>query len=161
VIRLCSPSADDTKAIGAEVAALARPGDLVLLAGELGTGKTTFAQGFGAALGVVEPITSPTFTLVRTYEGRLPLVHADVYRLDRLQEVIDLGLAEPLDDGAVALVEWGDVASSTFTPDYLSVGLAHDEVVDDWRWVELRPVGARWASRADLLRRGTLRWSRA
>ena len=158
MIRVCSTSADDTRAIGAEVAALAGPGDLVLLGGELGTGKTTFAQGFGAALGVVERITSPTFTLVRTYAGRIPLVHADVYRLDRLQEVIDLGLAEPLDDGAVALVEWGDVASSTFSPDYLSVGLAHDEVVEDWRWVVLRPVGSRWAARSEALRRAVDRW---
>src|SRR5205807_1959293 len=87
-------SAEDTRALAGEVAPLARPGDLILLEGGLGTGKTAFVQGFAKALGVSEPVTSPTFVLVRTYEARIPIVHLDVYRLDHLQEVIDLGMAE-------------------------------------------------------------------
>src|SRR5205807_5393192 len=97
-------SVDDTRALAAEVAALARPGDLVLLAGDLGAGKTSFVQGFGRALGVEEPITSPRFVLVYTYEGVVPVVHVDVYRLEHLQELVDLGIAELLDAGGVTLL---------------------------------------------------------
>ena len=81
-------SADDTRALAAELAAVTRPGDLVLLAGDLGAGKTTFVQGFGRALSVEEPITSPTFVIVHTYEGAFPIVHVDAYRLEYLQELL-------------------------------------------------------------------------
>jgi tRNA threonylcarbamoyladenosine biosynthesis protein TsaE len=103
-------SPDETRRLAGALATVARPGDLVVLAGTLGAGKTTFAQGFARALGVEGPVTSPTFTLVRQYPCALgQLVHADVYRLDQLAEVADLGLGELVEDG-VALVEWGDVA---------------------------------------------------
>jgi tRNA threonylcarbamoyladenosine biosynthesis protein TsaE len=92
-------SADATRALAAEVAGVVCPGDIVLLAGELGTGKTVWVQGFSKGLGVTEQVTSPTFTLVRPYQGTsLQLLHADVYRLDHLSEVVDLGLVEQLDD---------------------------------------------------------------
>ena len=162
MIRLRSASPEDTRAIGAAVAGLARPRDLILLAGDLGAGKTVFAQGVGAGLGVQEPVTSPTFTLVRTYPGRIPLVHADVYRLERLQEVIDLGLPELLDEGggAVAVVEWGDVAAATFAADYLSVRMEFDEDGDQVRWLSMRGVGPRWAARADSLRVALAPWEK-
>lgn len=163
MIRLHSSSPEDTRAIGAAIATLARPRDLVLLAGDLGAGKTVFTQGFGAALGVQEPITSPTFTLVRTYAGRVPLVHADVYRLERLQEVIDLGLPELLDEGggAVAVVEWGDVAAATFAADYLSVRMEFDdEDGDQARWLSVRGVGPRWAARAESVRSALAPWEK-
>ncbi|HET6810030.1 MAG TPA: tRNA (adenosine(37)-N6)-threonylcarbamoyltransferase complex ATPase subunit type 1 TsaE [Acidimicrobiales bacterium] len=162
MIRLRSASPEDTRAIGAAIAAVTRPRDLVLLAGDLGAGKTVFTQGFGAALGVQEPITSPTFTLVRTYPGRVPLVHADVYRLERVQEVIDLGLPELLDEGggAVAVVEWGDVAAATFAADYLSVRMEFDDDADQARWVTVRGVGPRWAARAESLRESLAPWEK-
>ena len=105
-----------TRRVGAALAGVARPGDLVLLAGPLGAGKTVFAQGFAGALGVDGPVTSPTFTLVRQYEcppgGPVhQLLHADLYRLDHLVEVADLALPELLEEDAVALVEWGDVGA--------------------------------------------------
>jgi tRNA threonylcarbamoyladenosine biosynthesis protein TsaE len=162
VIRLRSASPEDTRAIGAAIAALTRPRDLVLLAGDLGAGKTVFTQGLGAALGVQEQITSPTFTLVRTYPGRVPLVHADVYRLERVQEIIDLGLPELLDEGggAVAVVEWGDVAAATFAPDYLSVRMEFDDDADQARWLTVRGVGPRWAGRAEALRSALAPWEK-
>ena len=162
MIRLRSASPEDTRAIGAAIAAVTRPRDLVLLAGDLGAGKTVFTQGFGAALGVQEPITSPTFTLVRTYPGRVPLVHADVYRLERVQEVIDLGLPELLDEGggAVAVVEWGDVAAATFAADYLSVRMEFDDDGDQARWFTVRGVGPRWAARAESLRSALAPWEK-
>ena len=162
MIRLHSSSAEDTRAVGAAVAGIVRPRDLVLLAGDLGAGKTVFTQGFGAGLGVQDRITSPTFTLVRTYPGPIPLVHADVYRLDRLQEVIDLALPELLDDGGggVAVVEWGDVAAATFAADYLAVRMDIDYDDDQGRWLTLRPVGPRWSARAAALRAAVATWEK-
>jgi tRNA threonylcarbamoyladenosine biosynthesis protein TsaE len=151
-LQLFSRSAKDTQAIAAEVARLAAAGDLIVLGGDLGAGKTTFTQGFGAALGVEEPITSPTFVLMRTYEGTgLPIVHMDVYRLEHLQEAVDLGLAEILDDGAVALVEWGDLVAAVLPADFLEIVIeqvgAGDGASDDDRRLRIRPVGSRWHAR--------------
>jgi len=145
-----SRSAADTQALAAALAELARPGDVILLAGELGAGKTTFTKGFGAALGVEEPITSPTFTLANQYEGRLDLNHVDVYRLEQLTEVFDLGLPEMLDDGGVTVIEWGDAIVGALPADYLLVRMSYGEGSDE-RLVELEPVGARWAARTRAL----------
>ena len=94
-MRLISSSAEETREIAAAVAGVCRSGDTVLLSGEMGAGKTVFAQGFGAALGVREAITSPTFTLVNSHPAHgLTLHHADLYRLDRTSEIADLALAE-------------------------------------------------------------------
>ncbi len=109
-------SAEATRSLAAALAGVARQGDVVVLSGPLGAGKTTFAQGFARGLGVEGPVTSPTFTLVRQYPCRLgELLHADVYRLEHLAEVEDLGLAELVERG-VALVEWGDVAQPALSP---------------------------------------------
>lgn len=154
---MVTKSADDTRDLAAAIAGLARSGDVILLVGDLGTGKTTFAQGFGRALGVTEPITSPTFVLVRHYPGRIDLLHADVYRLDRLQEVVDLGLPELLDEGCVALVEWGDVAAPALAPDFLEVRLTQAPAADERR-VELTPVGHPWQERWVDLELAVDRW---
>jgi tRNA threonylcarbamoyladenosine biosynthesis protein TsaE len=117
-----------THAIAAAVAALARAGDVVVLAGDMGAGKTAFAQGFGKALGVTEPITSPTFTLVHSYplSRRMTLHHADLYRLDSTSDVEDLALHELAAFDGIVLIEWGDVASATLG-DHLEVRLTHVE----------------------------------
>ena len=150
-------SVDDTRALAAEVAGLARPGDLVLLAGDLGAGKTSFVQGFGRALGVEEPITSPTFVIVRSYEGAFPLIHVDVYRLDHLQELVDLGVGELLDQGGVTLIEWGDVVAPTLPADFLEVRLELGEGKEE-RSIRLRSVGPGWSARLDALRGALERW---
>lgn len=158
MIHLATKSADDTRELAAQVAALARPGDLVLLAGDMGAGKTTFTQGFGKALGVTEQVTSPTFTLVRTYPARIPLLHVDAYRLDSLQEVIDLGMHELLDDGAVALIEWGDIIAPVFPTDFLEIRLEFGDADDDRR-LRMRAVGQPWAARMTGLGAALDRWS--
>ena len=150
-------SVDDTRALAAELSELARPGDLLVLAGDLGAGKTAFAQGFAHGLDVHEPVTSPTFQLVRIYHGRLPLVHVDVYRLDHLQEVVDLGLAELLDGPGVVLVEWGDVVAPTLPADFLEVRLELTDT-DDERLVQVRTVGPSWAPRVKALERALGQW---
>jgi len=137
-------------ALAEAVGALLRPGDVVVLAGDLGSGKTTFAKGVGRALAVDEPIVSPTFTIVRQYDGRLPLVHVDVYRLDHLQELHDLGLEELIDDEAVTLVEWGDAVAAYLPPDRLEVRLEAGAGDDD-RAVTLAPQGPSWLAREDAL----------
>jgi tRNA threonylcarbamoyladenosine biosynthesis protein TsaE len=152
-VTAATASAAETRALAAAVAGLARPGDVVLLVGGLGAGKTTFAQGFARGLGVEGPVTSPTFTLVRQYRCRGPvhqLLHADVYRLDTVAEVADLGLAELVEDGAVALVEWGDAAAPALGGDTLTVALwPGDE--DEVRRVTVTGQGAVWDGRREKL----------
>jgi tRNA threonylcarbamoyladenosine biosynthesis protein TsaE len=157
VIRLLTKSVDDTRALAAELAPLARAGDLVVLAGELGSGKTAFVQGFARGLGVDEPVTSPAFVLVRTYDSPLPLVHLDVYRLDHLQELVDLGIAELLDDGAVTVIEWGDVVAPALPADFLEVRIDVGDS-DDERRLALRSVGPSWPPRVAAVRRALDRW---
>ncbi len=139
-------SVEATRDLAAAVAGLARPGDVVVLAGDLGAGKTAFVQGFGRALGVEERITSPTFTLVHVYEGRLPIHHLDAYRLEHINEALDLGLAEMLDDGGVVLVEWGDAILPVLPHDLLEIRLSFGAGDDD-RAVQLRPIGPGWSAR--------------
>jgi tRNA threonylcarbamoyladenosine biosynthesis protein TsaE len=150
-------SALETKQLAAAVAELIRPGDLVLLAGDLGAGKTAFTQGFGAALGIIEPITSPTFTLVNQYHGRLELFHLDVYRLDAVEEVLDIGLNEMLDEGGVTIIEWGDTVIPALPADYLQVSMRMGEGDDD-RMFEIELVGPRWSARTRALSTALAPW---
>jgi tRNA threonylcarbamoyladenosine biosynthesis protein TsaE len=156
-LRARSHSVEETRALAAALAELARPGDLILLAGELGAGKTAFAQGFGAALGVTDPITSPTFTLASQYGGRLDLNHLDVYRMEQLAEVLDVGLPEMLDEGGVTLVEWGDAIIPALQPEFLVVRMAYGEADDD-RTLEIEPVGDRWSARSRALALALAPW---
>jgi tRNA threonylcarbamoyladenosine biosynthesis protein TsaE len=140
-------SVEETQRLAEALAALARPGDVVVLAGDLGAGKTAFVQGFGRGLGITARITSPTFTLVHVYDGgRLPVHHLDVYRLGQLSEALDLGLAEMLDEGGVVLVEWGDAIMPVLPHDLLEVRLTFGDGDDD-RQLALTPIGAAWAGR--------------
>jgi tRNA threonylcarbamoyladenosine biosynthesis protein TsaE len=153
-MEICTRSADETERLGARLAALLSAGDVVVLTGDLGTGKTVLAKGIGRGLGVTEPVVSPTFTIVREYEGDLLLQHLDVYRLDHLQEAIDLGLDELLDGDAVTLIEWGEAVGALLPPDRLEVLLAvppPEEADDDTRVIELRPAGPSWETRRDAL----------
>ncbi|HEX9545779.1 MAG TPA: tRNA (adenosine(37)-N6)-threonylcarbamoyltransferase complex ATPase subunit type 1 TsaE [Acidimicrobiales bacterium] len=147
-LRVMSRSPADTQELARRLGLLVTAGDILLLGGDLGAGKTTFTQGLARAIGVTETVTSPTFTLIRTYQGasQLKLLHADVYRLEHLQEIIDLGLPELIEEGSVAVIEWGDVAASVFMPDYLDVRLEFGDDCNE-RTIVLRPVGSRWAAR--------------
>ncbi len=168
---LRSPSVAATRALGRSLAAVLRGGDLVLLVGDLGAGKTAFTQGLAAGLGVTEPVTSPTFTLVQSYPtARGPVLHhLDVYRLDHLGELDDLAVAELLDDDAVTVVEWGDVVASRLPAEHLEIRLTYGDGGDvgdggeledgvDVRLVELRPHGRRWAAREAALTAAVERW---
>lgn len=160
MFELRAASVADTHAIAASLAGVCRAGDLIVLAGEMGSGKTAFAQGFGRALGVVEPMTSPTFTLVHSHavpasrgNSKLTLHHADLYRLERTVEVADLALDELAEFGGIVLVEWGDVVEGAFD-DHAAVHLrfeTDDPVGADFdenvRLIEISGVGPTWANR--------------
>jgi tRNA threonylcarbamoyladenosine biosynthesis protein TsaE len=156
-LTLATHGVDETRAVAAALADLARPGDVVLLTGDLGAGKTAFAQGYGAALGVDEPITSPTFTLARRYQGRYELHHLDVYRLEQLDEVLELGLFDLFDEESVVLIEWGDAVAGALRADFLRVSLAFGPGDDD-REITVEPVGARWLARRRALADATATW---
>ena len=144
---LVTHGAEETRAIGSALAMLLEAGDIVLLAGPLGAGKTELTKGIAEGLGVEETVVSPTFTLAREYRGRLRLLHVDVYRLDREQEVLDLGL-EDVPDDAVTVVEWGDVAAGLLPADHLEVRLEPSDDQDETRTVSFLPSGPSWGSRA-------------
>jgi len=158
VIACVTKSVDETRALALEVAGLAAAGDLIVLAGELGAGKTAFTQGLARGLGVTDPVTSPAFVLVRSYVGRVSLTHIDVYRLDHLQEVFDLGIAEIVDGGGVTVVEWGDVVTPALPADLLEVRIDHGEADDDRR-LALDTVGPSWAPRMAALATALSRWA--
>jgi tRNA threonylcarbamoyladenosine biosynthesis protein TsaE len=123
---------------------------VVALSGELGAGKTVFAKGVARALGVVEAVVSPTFTLVREYEGSAPFVHVDVYRLDHLQELHDVGFDELVGGPSVLVVEWGDRVSALLPVERLNVLLTAGDDDDD-RLITFEPSGRSWAMRCDAL----------
>ncbi|WP_412077086.1 tRNA (adenosine(37)-N6)-threonylcarbamoyltransferase complex ATPase subunit type 1 TsaE [Streptomyces xanthophaeus] len=155
VVTISSP--DAMRELGRRIADLLRPGDLVLLTGELGAGKTTLTRGLGEGLGVRGAVTSPTFVIARVHPSLgdgPPLVHVDAYRLGGgLDEMEDLDLDVSLPE-SVVVVEWGDGKVEELSDDRLHVVIAravgHEEVLDDVRQVSLRGVGARWSAGAGL-----------
>jgi tRNA threonylcarbamoyladenosine biosynthesis protein TsaE len=143
-------AADETHALGRRIGALLRAGDVIVLDGELGSGKTVFAKGIAVGLGITEPVVSPTFTVVREYDAPTPLVHVDVYRLDHLQELHDLGFDDLVGGDVVTVVEWGDRVSALLPGDRLDV-LLEPGSGDDDRTVSIDAAGVTWAERRDLL----------
>ena len=153
MLHLRSDSPASTSAIAASLAGLARRGDLIVLAGEMGVGKTAFVKGFGRAIGVSEPITSPTYTLVHSYPaGRVTLHHADIYRLSKPHEVADLAFAELLESDGIVIVEWGDVVAGTLG-EHLLVRIEFEEADEDARGIVVTATGRSWAVRWDEIER--------
>jgi tRNA threonylcarbamoyladenosine biosynthesis protein TsaE len=154
-LRIVSTGPEATRAVAAAIARTLLPGDVLLLDGDLGAGKTTFTQGLARAMGVGEAPTSPTFSLVRSYPTAfgVELIHVDVYRLDNLSEIIALGLPEMLEDGAVAVIEWGHKAAPALGPEHLNIEFALTDI-DGERRIDLTPSGSRWQSRWDDLAAG-------
>jgi tRNA threonylcarbamoyladenosine biosynthesis protein TsaE len=145
-LELSTRTPEETRKVAAALAELLVPGDVVSLTGDLGAGKTCFVQGAARALGVEDAVASPTFVLVREYRGDLPVYHVDVYRLDRLQEVIDLGFEDLLDPSGVVFIEWGDVIDALLPDSYLEVRLTtgDEDTVRRLRFTGRGSWGARW-----------------
>ncbi len=144
MIELLCPGPDDTESLGGRLASSLRPGDVVVLAGGLGAGKTLFTKGLATGLGVEEAVVSPSFVLVREYRsGFMPVVHVDVYRLGSFNEFDDLDVLEMSKDG-VLVVEWGEAVESALPADHLRIEFVVGE--DESRL--LRFVGeGEWAKR--------------
>lgn len=138
-----STDAASTRALGARLAGLARPGDLVCLAGPLGAGKTQLAKGFGIGLGVDDPVTSPTFVLMSEYAGRLPLFHLDLYRLDDAADAVAGGLLDERQAEGVTLVEWPERLGPALPADRLDVTIEGE--ADGPRTIRLRATGDGYA----------------
>ena len=148
-IELTVPTADDMRAAGEELAGQLRAGDVLVLSGDLGAGKTTFTQGLGAGLKVRGDITSPTFVISRVHPSLIDgpaLVHVDAYRLGGIAELDDLDLDASLDE-AITVVEWGHGLAESLAPDRLDIVVTRgDDDGDETRDLRISPAGARWAA---------------
>lgn len=143
-----SHSAAQTHRLGKRLGELLQAGDVLLLEGNLGAGKTVFAQGVAEGLGITDPVTSPTFTLIHEYEGRLALYHVDLYRLAGGADAAAIGLEDYLWGEGVTLVEWPDRADALLPPEYLSVSLRPvAPQTDTKRAIRLVATGPRYAQR--------------
>lgn len=168
-LQLVAATPADTRAVAAALAGGLRTGDVISLTGELGAGKTCFVQGAAGALEVTDRVTSPSFVLRREYRGRTPVLHLDVYRLDSLQEVEDLGYEEVLAGTHVTFIEWGDAMSPLLPAEHLEIELRVEEELsapaapmsgDEPRRIVVRPHGDDWARRIPGLAADLLPWTR-
>jgi tRNA threonylcarbamoyladenosine biosynthesis protein TsaE len=158
-VALRTSSAEETREVGEALASLLRARDAVVLTGELGAGKTTFAQGVARGLGIEEQVSSPTFTLIKEYSGILDLAHVDVYRLDMVQDVVDLGLEELGGGDGVLLVEWGDTIEELLPDERLRVELLTDDAAgESARSISMTATGEGWTDRFAELEAAMLPW---
>ena len=141
-LQLVSYSPEQTQKLGMRIGELALPGDVFLLSGDLGTGKTCLTQGIAWGLDIKEYALSPTFIIVRELYGRLPLYHIDLYRLDRIEESIDLGLDDYLYGRGVCVVEWAEKALSILPAEHLLIQISY--LSDTERRFQMKPCGQRY-----------------
>ena len=148
-LELITQSPEQTRKLGVRLGELALPGDVFLLTGELGAGKTCLTQGIAWGLGIKEYALSPTFVIMRELYGRLPLYHIDLYRLDRVEESLDLGLDDYLYGKGVCVVEWADKALSILPPKHLLIKIGY--LSDTERSFQIEAKGERYSEMIDRL----------
>ena len=141
-IEIISHSPEETQKFGVEMGRLALPGDVFLLVGDLGVGKTCLTQGIAWGLGIKEYAVSPSFVVIRELHGRLPLYHIDFYRLDHREEIAELGLDDYLYGNGVSVVEWADKELSLLPKEHLLIEI--DYLSDTERSFKLKPSGKRY-----------------
>jgi tRNA threonylcarbamoyladenosine biosynthesis protein TsaE len=142
-LELKSHSPEQTQLLGSYLGELAQENDIFLLTGDLGSGKTCIVQGIAHGLGIKEYAFSPSFVLVREYHGRLPLYHIDLYRLDHVAEIADLGLEEYLYNNGVCAVEWAEKGLEVWPQNNLLIKLDYVSDSDTQRIIRLKPEGQR------------------
>ena len=141
-LELISYSPEQTQKFGAGIGEICLPGDVFLLVGSLGTGKTCLTQGIAWGLGIKEYAASPSFVVVKEVYGRLPLYHIDLYRLDRIEEIVDLGLDDYLYGNSVCVVEWAEKGLSVLPVEHLLIQISY--LSDNERKLQLKPSGKRY-----------------
>lgn len=152
-LEIVSHSPEQTRKLGTRLGELARPGDVFLLVGNLGAGKTCLAQGIAWGLGIEEYAASPSFVVVRELKGRLPLYHIDFYRLDNLDEIAELGLDDYLYGNGVSVIEWAEKGQHLLPPEHLLIEMSY--LADTERRLELKPSGQRYREIVTELRNAT------
>ena len=146
MMKFRTDSADDTAELGRKLGSMLQRGDNVCLIGDLGSGKTAFTGGLAKGLGISGYITSPTFTIVNEYEGRLPLYHFDVYRISDVDEMLDTGYYEYIDGDGVTVIEWADLIKEILPSERIEVHIEkNDQVRSDSRTITIRFIGERTA----------------
>ncbi len=143
-------SPEQTRKLGTLISGLSRGYDIYLLSGNLGTGKTHLVQGIAFGLGVKEYACSPSFMIAREYHGRLDLYHLDLYRLDHIEEIVDLGIDEYFKDNAVCAIEWAEKGSGALPGDNLTIEMEH--LKNDDRKITFIPRGDRYHEMVTLLK---------
>lgn len=138
---LITDSEHATHEVGSALGSMARPGDVVLLCGDLGAGKTVLTKGLAMGLGVAESVTSPTFNILLVHEGRIPLYHFDLYRLERAEELEDIDYFGTLEGDGISVVEWGDRFPGSEPVDFVRVSLSIEG--DSSRRLIIEPGGPR------------------
>jgi len=141
-LEVTTDSPEDTQKLGRRIGELAQPGDVFLLVGDLGTGKTCLTQGIAWGLGIKEYALSPSFVIVRELYGRLPLYHIDLYRIDRIEEGMDLGLDDYLCGRGVCVIEWAEKALSIMPAEHLLIKIAY--LGETARRFQIQPNGQRY-----------------
>jgi len=149
-LTITTHSPEETQQIGADIGERARIGDLILLVGNLGAGKTCLTQGIARGLGLHDHTPSPSFVLVREYQGRLNLYHIDFYRLDDIREVAELGMSDYLDGEAICVVEWADRALDSLPEEHLLIKFEHLAVNE--RRLRFEPRGQRYVGLVEELK---------
>jgi len=153
-LELVSAGSEKTRQIGFDIGRLVTGGELILLIGELGAGKTCLAQGIARGAGFDGIVSSPSFVLVREYQGRVPIFHVDLYRLEGDPEVTELGLDEFMGEDRLCIIEWAERAAGLLPPDNLSIRLEH--LAPEQRRLSLKPRGKRYE---DILRQLSEQWN--
>jgi tRNA threonylcarbamoyladenosine biosynthesis protein TsaE len=142
MLEVVTHSPEETQEFGKHCGELAQPGDIFLLIGDLGAGKTCLTQGIAFGLGIKEYALSPTFVIMRQLRGRLSLYHVDLYRLDRLEETEDLGLDDYFYGDGISVVEWAEKALALMPPEYLLIEIEY--LADNQRRLRFKPKGQRY-----------------
>ena len=138
-----SHNTEETEALGEQLAACLKPGDVIAYLGDLGAGKTAFTRGLARGLGCTGRVTSPTFTIVNEYEGMIPLFHFDMYRLGDADELFDIGWDDYLERGGVCAVEWSERVRSEIPAGAITVTICRCEEHEDWRRITVEGVDER------------------
>tara|TARA_B100002003_G_scaffold158302_1_gene146930 strand:+ start:512 stop:1003 length:492 start_codon:yes stop_codon:yes gene_type:complete len=149
---LVSKSSEQTQELGRSIGELALPGDVFLLVGKLGAGKTCLTQGIAWGLGIDEYASSPTFVIMRELYGRLPVYHVDLYRLDDIEESLDLGLDDYLYGRGICVVEWAEKALSILPRHHLLINISYLSESDTGRSIQMEANGQRYLEMVDRLR---------